>query len=388
MVTDHIALEAEQVMAAVLALEPQIKTASATIEAERRLPPKLAHQLMEAGVFRMGTPRTYGGGELDPMSQVRIVEELARIEGAVGWLSMISSAGSFIPAFLEPPAAQRLFGSVESVLAGQVRPPQRADIVEGGYRLSGTLHFGSGCQHASVVACGCNIYENGELRRHGRSPEFRVLLVPASKASIVDVWDTTGMRGTGSNDIVVDNVFVPFSDSATMMENPFTPSPLYTFPPLYLVSHAGVPLGIARNALDFVEELVEQKKAIPSGRPMREDPTIQETIASCEAQLGAARSYVYSTLADLWETLCKGDRPSPKQRAAYRMMMTYSHQAAKQLITTLYDTAATSSIFRSSRLDRDMRDILTACQHRVVHLKMYRPAGRLLLGLDPEEPLF
>jgi hypothetical protein len=121
---------------------------------------------------------------------------------------------------------------------------------------------------------------------------------------------------------------------------------------------------------------------------MREDPTFQETIASCEAQLGAARSYVYATLEDLWETLCQGQRPSPRQRAAYRMMMTYSHQAAKQLILTLYDTAATSSIFRSSRLDRDMRDILTACQHRVVHLKMYRPAGRLLLGLDPEEPLF
>jgi alkylation response protein AidB-like acyl-CoA dehydrogenase len=388
MLTDHIAPEAEQVMAAVLALEPLIKTASAAIEAERRLPPELAHQLMEAGVFRMGTPRTYGGGELDPMSQVRIVEELSRIEGSVGWLSMISTAGSFIPAFLEPPAAQRLFGSVESVLAGQVRPPQRADMVEGGYRLSGTSHFGSGCQHASVVACGCNIYENGELRRHGRHPEFRVLLVPSSKVSIVDVWDTTGMRGTGSNDIVLKDVFVPFSDSSTMMEKPHASGPLYTFPPLYLVSHAGVPLGIARNALDFVEELAKQKKLVPSGQPMREDPVVQETIAWAEAHLGAARSYVYSTLEDLWATLCNGDRPSPRQRAAYRMMMTYSHQAAKDLISRLYDMAATSSIFRSSRLDRDLRDILTACQHRVVHLKMYRPAGRLLLGLDPEEPLF
>jgi acyl-CoA dehydrogenase-like protein len=69
-------------------------------------------------------------------------------------------------------------------------------------------------------------------------------------------------------------------------------------------------------------------------------------------------------------------------------MITYSHQAAKHLISKLYDLAATSSIFRTSRLERDMRDILTACQHRVVHLKMYRPAGRLLLGLDPEEPFF
>jgi alkylation response protein AidB-like acyl-CoA dehydrogenase len=97
------------------------------------------------------------------MSQVRVVEELSRIEGSVGWLSMISTAGSFLPAFLEPPAAQRLFGGVESVVAGQVRPPYRADLVEGGYRLSGTYHFGSGCQHASIFTAGCNIYENGEL---------------------------------------------------------------------------------------------------------------------------------------------------------------------------------------------------------------------------------
>jgi alkylation response protein AidB-like acyl-CoA dehydrogenase len=388
MKTDHLDTSAQDVMTAVRALEPEIKASSAAIEAERRLPRALAHHLMEAGVFRMGTPRAYGGGELDPMSQVRVVEELSRIEGSVGWLSMISTAGSFLPAFLEPAAAQRLFGAVESVVAGQVRPPQRADLVEGGYRLSATYHFGSGCQHASVITCGCHVYENGELRRHGRHPEYRVLLVPASKASIVDVWDTTGMRGTGSNDIVLDNVFVPFSDSTTMMDKPHASGPLYKFPPLFLVSHAGVPLGIARNALDFVEELMQRKKVIPGNQLMREDPTFQETIASCEAQLGAARSYVYATLEDLWETICQGQRPSPRQRAAYRMMMTYSHQAAKQLILTLYDTAATSSIFRSSRLDRDMRDILTACQHRVVHLKMYRPAGRLLLGLDPEEPLF
>src|SRR5271169_3543141 len=149
--TDHLAPAAREVMAATLALEPEIKAASTTIEADRRLPPALAHKLMEAGVFRMGTPRAYGGRELDPMSQVRVVEELARIEGSVGWLSMISTAGSFIPAFLEPAAAQRLFGPVESVIAGQVRPPQRADSVEGGYRLSATYHFGSGCQHASVI---------------------------------------------------------------------------------------------------------------------------------------------------------------------------------------------------------------------------------------------
>ena len=131
-----------------------------------------------------------------------------------------------------------------------------------------------------------------------------------------------------------------------------------------------------------------QKEMMPSRRLLREDTQVQETVAWAEATLEAARSYVYRTLEDLWETLSRGDRPSPRQRAHYRLMMTYSHQAAKQVVSALYDTAATSSIFQTSPLDRNMRDILTACQHRVVHLKMYRPAGRLLLGLDPEELFF
>jgi indole-3-acetate monooxygenase len=239
-----------------------------------------------------------------------------------------------------------------------------------------------------LFGCGCIVYENGKPRHHGHNPEFRLLLVPRSKVTIVDVWDTTGMRGTGSNDFVVDNVFVPSAESTTMATAPHTPGPLYAFPPLYLVSHAGVPLGIARSALDFVEELSMHKPSSMAGiKLLRDDPVIQETIASCEAQLGAARAYVYATLEDLWATLCAG-KPSPKQRAQYRMMITYAHDAAKRIIATLYDTAATSSIFRSGRLDQDMRDIMTACQHRVVHLRMYRPAGRLLLGLESEEMMF
>src|SRR5213594_2230819 len=93
-----------------------------------------AQALMEAGVFRMGVPRVYGGGEFDPMSQVRVVEELSRLDGSVGWLSMIGTAGGFLAAFLASPAAQRLFGDTYSVTAGQLRPPQRADLVGGGYR--------------------------------------------------------------------------------------------------------------------------------------------------------------------------------------------------------------------------------------------------------------
>jgi alkylation response protein AidB-like acyl-CoA dehydrogenase len=377
------------VLESVKALEPQIRAARDAIEEQRCLPGALAHSLMEAGVFRMGVPRIYGGPELDPMAQVRVVEELTRIEGAVGWLSMISSAGSFLAAFLKPEPAQRLFGGVESVLAGQLRPPQRADLADGGYRVSGRFHFASGSGHASVMTCGCTVYENGRprLTRNG-NPEIRVMLVPATKTRIVDVWDTTGMRGTGSNDFVVEDVFVPFDDCPNLGSGPaYITGPLYSWPALFLVSHAGVPLGLARSALDFVEELSARKELTP-GLALREDGQVQETIAKAEAAIEAARCYVYRTLENLWATLCAEEKPSPRQRAHYRLMMTHAHQTAKDVINILYDLAATSAIFRSSPLERNMRDILTSSQHRVVHPKMYRPAGRLILGLDPEELFF
>jgi indole-3-acetate monooxygenase len=379
----------EEILAGVRALEPDIRQTADAIESERHLPDGLAHALMQAGIFRLGVPRVYGGPELDPMGQVRIVEELSRIEGSVGWLSMISSAGSFLAAFLEPSVAERLFASPESVLAGNLRPPQRADIVEGGYRVTGHFRFGSGCHHASVMGCGCVVYKDGkpDVTRRGE-PHIRVMLVPKSKVTIVDVWHTTGMRGTGSNDYIVDNVFVPAEESPSMGEPPFCLGPLYRFPQLFLVSHAGVPLGLARSALDFVLDLAERKEISPGRGLLRDDTNVQETIAWAEAHLAGARCFVYGVLEDLWRSLNQGARPTSGQHANYRLMITYSHQAAKQIISTLYDLASTSSIFRSNRLERDMRDILTACQHRVVHPKMYRPAGRMLLGLNADEPFF
>jgi alkylation response protein AidB-like acyl-CoA dehydrogenase len=125
----------------------------------------------------------------------------------------------------------------------------------------------------------------------------------------------------------------------------------------------------------------------PAQRMLREEGQVQETMAWAEASLGAARSYAYEVIDDLWRTLCRGEKPSPRQRSLFRVMMVYVHRIGKDVVEAMYDTAATSAVFLPNPLDRYMRDILTACQHRIVHGKIYRPAGRLLLGLEPGDPL-
>jgi len=127
-------------------------------------------------LVKMAVPRAYGGLELDPMTQVRVVEELSRLDGSVGWCAMISSAGSFAGAFMVPAVAQRVCGSIDFSLAGQVVPVGRAELVNGGYRVTGRYRFGSGCQHASVIVGGCVVFEDGKPRQLANGqPEIRAV---------------------------------------------------------------------------------------------------------------------------------------------------------------------------------------------------------------------
>jgi alkylation response protein AidB-like acyl-CoA dehydrogenase len=381
------AVEVARVMAAAKALESQISAAVETMETERRLPPSLVRAMKEAGIFRMAVARAYGGLELAPATQVRVIEELSRLDGSVGWCAMIGGAAGYLGGFLAPAVARRLFGHSDGIAAGQVAPMGRADVGDGGYRVTGRWRFASGCQHSTVLMGGCMVHDRGEPRRQADGqPEIRLMLMPVSACTIIDTWQTTGLRGTGSNDFTAHDVFVPTEESVSFFDPPQCPEPLYSMPQLFLVGHAGVPLGIARSAIDTVLELSTQKVMLPAQRLLREEGQVQETVAWAEASLGAARSYVYEVIDDLWQTLCRGEKPSPRQRSLFRVMMVYVHRIGKDVVEAMYDTAATSAVFQPNPLDRCMRDMLTACQHRVVHAKIYRPAGRLLLGLDPGDP--
>jgi alkylation response protein AidB-like acyl-CoA dehydrogenase len=371
------------------ALAPHIRDAADTIEADRRLPPALVRALKEAEVFRMAMPHEYGGPELDPLTQVRVIEELSRLDGSVGWCAMIGVTSGYLCAFLKEPAARRLYADLDAVTAGQVAPMGRADLVAGGYRVSGRWGFASGCHHADVMLAGCTIFDHGEPRHLANGqPETRLMLLPVSACTILDTWYTTGLRGTGSQDFIVNDVFVPVEEAVSFFEPPHCAGALYTLPQMFLVNHSGVPLGIARSAIDAVLDLSAHKMELPTRQLLREEELVQEAVAQAEAALGAARSYVFSTLAELWETLCQGMALSPRQRALFRLAIVYVHRVAKDVVALMYDTAATSAIFQTHPLERHMRDILTACQHRVVQAKMYRPAGRLLLGLEPGNPFF
>ena len=255
----------DEVLGRVAELEPMIRAASAEAENERRLSAHVAEALRDAGCYHLFRPRSRGGLELDPVSAFRVIEELSRIDSAAGWNVAIANASETFGLWLSDETTAKVFGSAQTVLAGGVFPPRRAVPVEGGYRLSGRCPFNSNCHAATWIGGMANVYDDGVQRLdENGAPVTLLTLFPREQAEIIDNWDTLGMRGTGSHDVNVDDVFVP-AERAVPLKPLEQPSPAYSGPWHRLtawpsVAATAIPaLGIAQAAIDEFADLATKK---------------------------------------------------------------------------------------------------------------------------------
>src|SRR2546428_7745771 len=202
--------DAASILSAATALTPMIHACREDMEHERRLPLHLVDALKKAGVFRMTMPRDWGGAELDPLSQLRIIEALSAADASVGWCVMIGCDSGYFSGFLNQQVAREMYPDLDAVTGSALTLTGRAVRVEGGYRVSGRWPFSSGCQHSAWLVGGCLVYdgEQPRLRPHG-VPDTRQCYGPAEAVSILDTWYTTGLRGSGSHDFTVSDCFVP-----------------------------------------------------------------------------------------------------------------------------------------------------------------------------------
>jgi indole-3-acetate monooxygenase len=382
------------ILHAAIGLAPKIREASEEIERGRRLPLHIAQAMKEAGVFGMVVPRSWGGPELDPLTQIRIIEALAIAEGSVGWCAMIGCDSGYVTAFLDDAVGRAMYPDIWVATAATVTTSGQATPVAGGYRVSGRFPFGSGCQHCEWLWAGCQVMENGGQRVSAQGiPETRTCFFKLEDCEILDTWYTTGLRGTGSHDIAIHDVFVPAERTFTFQDPNLVkrPGPLYAFPLMFIAKGAGPALGVARHAIDIVIENSGRRPArrmiqgsVPEPPKMlREEVFVQESVGKAEALLGSARAYLFDVVGELWETLSAGQRPSPRQQA--RFIAAYAHVVGGCLeaVQTVFKASGGSAVYQNGPLDRCMRDVLTMNQHLMGSLKTYEMAGRLLLGLEP-----
>ncbi|HEX2172952.1 MAG TPA: acyl-CoA dehydrogenase family protein [Dehalococcoidia bacterium] len=387
--TTRTVSEGEALVEAARALRPFIRKHGDEIEAGRRLPAPVVEAMQQVGAIRMTMPREWGGPEADPMTQIRVIEELSIADGSVGWCAMIGSDGGYFSAYLDPDLAREMYRDLDSVTASVVRPSGRAVVVDGGYRVTGRWAFASGCQHSAWFGGMCLVIDGDTPRRNpAGQPETRFCFMPAEQVAILDTWTTTGLRGSGSHDFEVRDVFVPEGRTYDPVYGPIRrPGPLYQLRSIYLSNLAGVPLGLGRAAIDAVIDLAETKST-RIGTGLRDEPYAQAAIGRAEALIGSARAYALGVMEDVWNSLVAGRELTAAQRARYRLSMTHAFVACTEAVDLMYHTAGGTALYATHPLDRIFRDMHTINQHFAIGPKTYEAAGRLFLGLEPGLPMF
>jgi indole-3-acetate monooxygenase len=369
---------------------PRIWAMRDAIDQDRRLPLTLTRGMAEAGLFRIFTPRALGGHEADPLTLLPVIEEAAKVDGSVGWMMLGNMAG-LLMAYLDERAARELLTpDPDIIMSGTIIPSGKATPVDGGYRISGRWGFASGVENAAWHACACLVFEDGRPRLGPEGqPEMRVCIIPRDALSIIDTWSVSGMRGTGSQDIEVVDLFVPAGRTFNLADTPVQPGPLYAFPIRCLgaAALASVCLGIARGAIDALVLLAANKIPAGSRTLLSERAMVQVQVARAEATLRAARAFLHNTMEEMWESVLAERTISVEQRALVRLAATHACEVAVQVTDQMSTAAGTSALYTSNPLERAVRDVQAAARHFSVQQATYEPFGRILLGLPVDGSL-
>ena len=351
----------------------------------RRLPLATVKELNDAQLLRMCVPSVYGGPEADPVTMVEAIQAVAHSDGAAGWCTMIASTTSSMASLLPEVAAREIYGDPTSITGGVFAPNGKgaATSVDGvdGFSVSGRWAWGSGTQH-------CRWVLGGALCDDGT---FRLCWFPQSEVTFHDTWYTTGMRGSGSLDYSVTDVFVPVERTIQpAVTRPVVSTPLSQFPNFTLLAAgvSAVGLGVARRAIDELIDLAQGKKPQYSSKTLAQSSFTQIELARAEAQLRAARAFLIDELQSAWDTAVAGDEVTVAARTGIRLAATHAATVGAEVADTAFTLAGGTAVYDSSVLGRCLRDAHIVTQHIQTAPKLNETIGKLLLGLDVDTSMF
>jgi alkylation response protein AidB-like acyl-CoA dehydrogenase len=368
---------------------PRILAERDRIEAARRLPEDLTRDLASAGFFRIYLPKAYGGLDLTPIEAMEIFEDLARADASVAWCVWNGNT-HWTAAQLSPDAARTIHADPDVITANSTRASGQAEIVDGGYRVSGRWSFVSGCELGTWMVLLCIVHEDGKPRSISSGvPENRFMILPSGDCEIVDTWTVGGLRGTGSHDVVVRDVFVPSSYGSGFTDPHVLPEPRYRIPPFSRVipGLGAMALGIARTAIETFNEIAGAKTPQRTTQMLRDYHGAQVRVSQAEAFMRSARLFLFDSLDRLWSVLLATGEVTMEARAHVRLAASHAVSSAVQAVDLLYVGAGGTSVYASCPLERAFRDIHTITQHIGVHPRVMETTGRVLFGLEPDTPL-
>jgi len=364
-----------------------IADAAPSATAERKPSRSVMQQVAQLGLLQILPPIAYGGEEATALEFLELVETVARIDGSSAWAVMtLNEEMQIAAAYLSPETMTALCGSEPNVIvAGSGITAGRATAVDGGWRVSGRWTFVTGSPVADHLILGSLV--------KGPTPRsLCYVLVPAVDATVLDTWDTFGMRGTGSNDVVLDEVFVPHDRAGvtSLGDRTVPDTTLFRLPNTlrFPFPKVGVAAGVARAAIDAMIELAEVKAGRITKTLLRDQPDVQIAIAEAEAELSAGRAFAVEMLSWVWELAEEGRPVPPEVHARTRLACSHSVAASVRATERVAALAGTSANTADGPFARRLADVRAVPQHFMVGAHHRVQAGRVLLGLPSDDLTF
>jgi alkylation response protein AidB-like acyl-CoA dehydrogenase len=380
---------AKELLARVAEMRPLLERNAAQGEADRRILDESIDALAEAGLFRITVPRRFGGHEVDIRTKLEITAAVAEADGATGWVLALTTVCGWMVGCYADQAQQDIFGAdPDARVCGVLAPSVETRREDGGLVVSGRWPWASGSLHSTWGLVG--VFDKNEV---GEIIEHALALIFMSDLMIEDIWFVAGMKGTGSNTMVADEVFVPDHRMLSVpkaIENEY-PTPhkdeaLYrsSFIPVLALILVGPQLGMARAARDLAIEKAP-KRAISYTNFERQTDSVafQLELAKAAMLVDTAHLHAFRAAGDIDAAARDGRKLDYVTRARVRADTAYTADTARAAIDGFVSLHGGSSFADSSRMQRIWRDANVAGRHAVVSPTVsYEVYGKALLVVD------
>lgn len=362
------------------------------IEAACAVPADLVAQLKSAGMFRLLVPKALGGTEADLVTTLEVLEALARGEASTAWIAMQGHHCAVLPSHIARDAYAAIYaGGPDVIWANSMTVGGHAERVEGGYRVNGRWGFTSGCGHADWIYGLCIETQDGAPvapKVEGHPPLIGVV-APASAWVIEDTWRASGLRGTGSHHVSLTDVVVPTERTFGMFDSKTSfPGPLFNYGlPLITLQFAAIAVGTAQGAVDDLLAMAAAGRSYSFARqPMKDSEVFHHELGRTEAELMAARAYLYATAEGAWAKAVDGRLHAP-DLVRLAQARTWIAAAAARVVDACYTLGGAAAISEDCPLQRRLRDVHAVTQHVTLNPRQYAFAGAMLAGHPAQNPL-
>jgi alkylation response protein AidB-like acyl-CoA dehydrogenase len=360
-----------------------------------RLSASVVNTLREAGFYRLFQPKSLGGLEADPLTTAKVVEEVARHNTAAGWSLMVANTTLVMGGHLPERGIEEIFlDGPDPFIAGSVHPPMRATRSRGGYIINGRNPLLSNVHEAQWIFVTALVMEGDQPKMNNGYPEIIAVFMRAGDCSIINTWNTLGMRATDSNDVEARDVLVPdhlfFPLAPEFEPNKYYTGPLYRVPAAaanIACLLAPVTMAVARNAINELKTLAEKKTPLGSMVPIRERGVVQRKLGRAEALVQSSRAYLHFKISECWENVQAGKIISLEEKAGLLLASAHANQSCVEAVELMYTAAGSSGVYLKNKLAHHLTDAQVLRQHGFMNESRYETAGQVYFGLPPDLPI-